>query len=144
MAQERTGRNSRSGASNRSNSYNRSNTSDRYNSDNLNSASNRNRSNDRYSTQGRNRSSDRYYTEGRNRSGYRNNTNSRKGSGSSTGKIKKYRKPLNLNIGMIIFSAVFIYVAYFVVNYFQYSPPKPYEVKEGSLSVNTLFRGIAL
>ena len=144
MAQERTGRNSRSGASNRNNSYNRSNTSDRYNSDNLNSASNRNRSNDRYSTQGRNRSSDRYYTEGRNRSGYRNNTNSRKGSCSSTGKIKKYRKPLNLNIGMIIFSAVFIYVAYFVVNYFQYSPPKPYEVKEGSLSVNTLFRGIAL
>ena len=59
-------------------------------------------------------------------------------------KIKKYRKPLNLNIGMIIFSAVFIYVAYFVVGYFKYSPPKPYEVKEGSLSTNTLFRGIAL
>ena len=69
---------------------------------------------------------------------------SRRSSDSSNGKIKKYRKPLNLNIGMIIFSAVFIYVAYFVVNYFQYSPPKPYEVKEGSLSVNTLFRGIAL
>ncbi len=59
-------------------------------------------------------------------------------------KIKKYRKPLNLNIGMIIFSAVFIYVAYFVVGYFNYSPPKPYEVKEGSLSTNTIFRGIAL
>ena len=59
-------------------------------------------------------------------------------------KIKKYRKPLNLNIGMIIFSAVFIYVAYFVVGYFKYSPPKPYEVKEGSLSTNTIFRGIAL
>ena len=65
-------------------------------------------------------------------------------SGNRNRKIKKYRKPLNLNIGMIIFSAVFIYVAYFVVNYFQYSPPRPYEVKEGSLSVNTLFRGIAL
>lgn len=59
-------------------------------------------------------------------------------------KIKKYRKPLNLNIGMIIFGAVFIYVAYFVVGYFRYSPPKPYEVKEGSLSANTIFRGIAL
>ncbi len=59
-------------------------------------------------------------------------------------KIKKYRKPLNLNIGMIIFSAVFIYVAYFVVGYFKYSPPKPYEVKEGSLSTNSIFRGIAL
>ena len=25
-------------------------------------------------------------------------------------KIKKYRKPLNLNIGMLIFGAIFIYV----------------------------------
>lgn len=64
--------------------------------------------------------------------------------GKKPQKIKKYRKPLNLNIGMIIFGAVFIYVAYFVVGYFRYSPPKPYEVKEGSLSVNTIFRGIAL
>ena len=67
----------------------------------------------------------------------RTNRNSKK-------KIKKYRKPLNLNIGMIIFIAVFIYVAYFVVGYFQYDPPKPYEVKEGSLAINTMFRGIAL
>lgn len=59
-------------------------------------------------------------------------------------KIKKYRKPLNLNIGMIIFAAVFVYVTYFVIGYFKYSPPKPYEVKEGSLSTNTIFRGIAL
>ncbi len=64
--------------------------------------------------------------------------------GSKQNKVKKYRKPLNLNIGMIIFGAVFIYVAYFVVGYFKYSPPKPYEVKEGSLSTNTIFRGIAL
>ncbi len=63
---------------------------------------------------------------------------------SKRNKIKKYRKPLNLNIGMIIFSAVFIYVAYFVVGYFRYSPPKPYEVKEGALSTNTIFRGIAI
>lgn len=80
----------------------------------------------------------------RNGSKRQNHVTTRSSSGSRNGKIKKYRKPLNLNIGMIIFSAVFIYVAYFVVNYFQYSPPKPYEVKEGSLSVNTLFRGIAL
>lgn len=63
---------------------------------------------------------------------------------SKQNKIKKYRKPLNLNIGMVIFGAVFVYVAYFVVGYFKYSPPKPYEVKEGSLSANTIYRGIAL
>lgn len=59
-------------------------------------------------------------------------------------KVKKYRKPLNLNIGMIIFSAVLVYVTYFVVGYFKYSPPKPYEVKEGSLSTNNTFRSVAL
>lgn len=63
---------------------------------------------------------------------------------SKPNKVKKYRKPLNLNIGMIIFSAVLIYVVYFVVGYFRYSPPKPYEVKEGSLSTNSVYRGIAL
>ena len=68
----------------------------------------------------------------------------RQRNGRDQGKIKKYRKPLNINIGMIIFVAVFIYVIYSVMGYLRYSPPKPYEVKEGSLSVNTVFRGIAL
>lgn len=66
------------------------------------------------------------------------------GQGHKQTKIKKYRKPLNINIGMVIFVVVFIYMAYFVVGYFQYSPPKPYEVKEGSLSVNNMFHAMAL
>lgn len=59
-------------------------------------------------------------------------------------KIKKYRKPLNLNIGMIIFGAIFIYVLICVVTYFRTSHYKGYEVVEGSLSTNTIYRGIAL
>lgn len=59
-------------------------------------------------------------------------------------KIKKYRKPLNLNIGMIIFSVIFIYVVICVIMYFQTSHIVRYEVKEGSLAADTIYRGIIL
>lgn len=59
-------------------------------------------------------------------------------------KIKKYRKPLNLNIGMIIFSVIFIYVVVCVIMYFQTSHIVRYEVKEGSLTTDTIYRGIIL
>lgn len=59
-------------------------------------------------------------------------------------KIKKYRKPLNLNIGMVIFSVIFIYVVVCVIIYFQTSHIVRYEVKEGSLATDTIYRGVAL
>ena len=59
-------------------------------------------------------------------------------------KIKKYRKPLNLNIGMIIFSVIFIYVVICVIMYFQTSHIVRYEVKEGSLAADTIYRGVIL
>lgn len=59
-------------------------------------------------------------------------------------KIRKYRKPINLNIGMLIFGAVLIYVVYCVMNYLQSDPPKPYEVQKGSLTTNSTYRGIVL
>lgn len=59
-------------------------------------------------------------------------------------KVKKYRKPLNLNIGMIIFSVVFIYVIICIILYFQTGRIVRYEVKEGSLATNNIFRGVAL
>lgn len=59
-------------------------------------------------------------------------------------KIKKYRKPLNFNIGMIIFGTVFVYVVACVIMYFQSSPIVRYEVKEGSLATSNIYRGVAL
>lgn len=59
-------------------------------------------------------------------------------------KVKKYRKPLNLNIGMLIFSAVFIYVIICVIAYFQSSHIVRYEVQEGSLATNNIYRGVAI
>ena len=59
-------------------------------------------------------------------------------------KITKYRRPLNLNIGMLIFAAIFIYVVICVFMYFRTDHIVGYSVKEGSLTSNSIFRGIAL
>ncbi len=59
-------------------------------------------------------------------------------------KIKKYRKPLNLNIGMIIFGGIFIYVIVCVIMYFQTGHIVRYEVQEGSLAVDNVYRGIII
>lgn len=59
-------------------------------------------------------------------------------------KIAKYRRPLNLNIGMLIFAAIFVYVVVCVFMYFRTDHIVGYSVVEGSLSSNSIFRGIAL
>lgn len=58
--------------------------------------------------------------------------------------IKKYHKPLNINIGMVIFAAIFIYVCICISMYFRTSHIRPYEVREGSLASDKLYTGIAL
>lgn len=59
-------------------------------------------------------------------------------------KITKYRRPLNLNIGMVIFAAIFVYVVICVIMYFKTEHVVGYSVKEGSLSSNSIYKGIAL
>ena len=59
-------------------------------------------------------------------------------------KITKYRKPLNLNIGMIIFGIVFIYIIIGVFTYFTSEHIVGYEVTQGSISTNNVYKGIAL
>lgn len=59
-------------------------------------------------------------------------------------KIAKYRRPLNMNIGMLIFAAIFVYVIVCVIMYFRTDHIVGYSVKEGSLSSNNIYRGIAL
>ena len=58
--------------------------------------------------------------------------------------IKKYRKPLNINIGMVIFAVIFFYVVYCVIMYFQSSHMVRYEVREGSIAVNNIYTAIAI
>lgn len=59
-------------------------------------------------------------------------------------KVTKYRRPLNLNIGMLIFAAIFVYVTVCVFVYFRTDHIVGYSVKEGSLTSNSIYRGIAL
>ncbi|MCI6713997.1 MAG: hypothetical protein MR523_03525 [Lachnospiraceae bacterium] len=59
-------------------------------------------------------------------------------------KITKYRRPLNLNIGMLIFATIFVYVVICVIMYFRTDHVVGYSVKEGSLSSNSIYKGIAL
>lgn len=65
-------------------------------------------------------------------------------AGNGSGKIRKYRKPLNLNIGMIIFAVIFVYVLVCVVIYFQTGHIVRYEVKKGSLATNNIYRGVVI
>lgn len=62
----------------------------------------------------------------------------------NSNKITKYRKPLNLNIGMIIFAAMFIYIVICIFLYFTSKHIVAYEVKAGSLSVNNVYKAVAL
>lgn len=59
-------------------------------------------------------------------------------------KIVKYRRPLNINIGMIIFAAIFVYIIICIVGYFTAKHIVPYEVTVGSLSTNNIHQGIAI
>ncbi|MCM1044435.1 MAG: hypothetical protein NC417_02890 [Candidatus Gastranaerophilales bacterium] len=67
-----------------------------------------------------------------------------KGHKKGNSKIRKYHKPLNLNIGMIIFVIIFIYVLICVFLYFRSEQIVRYEVKEGALTANTIYRGVVL
>ncbi len=62
----------------------------------------------------------------------------------SNNKITKYRKPLNINIGMVIFGIVFVYIVICVFTYFTDKHIVGYEVTKGSLSTNNIYKGIAL
>ncbi len=58
--------------------------------------------------------------------------------------IRKYRRPLNLNIGMILFAVIMLYIIVCVFMYFTSKHIVGYEVKTGSLSVSNVFEGIAI
>lgn len=59
-------------------------------------------------------------------------------------KIKKYRKPRNINIGMVIFGFIFVYILICVFLSFTEKRIHGYVVAEGSLSANKVYKGIIL
>ena len=63
---------------------------------------------------------------------------------AKSGKVVRYRKPVNLNIGMIIFGFIFIYIIVCIITYFRTEHIAGYEVTMGSLSTSNLYTGIAI
>ena len=59
-------------------------------------------------------------------------------------KITKYRKPINLNIGLMVFAVILVYVVICVIMYFRTDHIVRYSVQEGSLTSNSIYKGIAL
>ncbi len=60
-------------------------------------------------------------------------------------KVTKYPKTLNsINIGMVIFGVIAIYLLFFVITYMRKDHIVGYEVKEGSLSTNNIYNAICI
>lgn len=58
--------------------------------------------------------------------------------------VVKYRTPVNINLGLVVFVVLFIYLVGIVVSYFRNEHITPYEVTTGSLAVNNTYNGVAL
>ncbi len=82
---------------------------------------------------------------------------SRAGTGAKTGakngakttaktgsKVVAYRQPLNLNVGMILFGVVLVYVVYSIVRFLTAKHVVAYEVRTGSISANQVYQGLCL
>ncbi len=63
---------------------------------------------------------------------------------TNSGKIRQYKKPLNINLGMIFFGVIFVYIIVCVFMYFTTKHVAGYQVKKGSLFVNNVYTGLAL
>ena len=48
-------------------------------------------------------------------------------------KVVRYRRPLNINVGMIIFALIFLYMAFYLYTYLRRDKVEFYEVVEGSI-----------
>ncbi len=63
----------------------------------------------------------------------------------NSGNIRQYRRPLNINLGVIIFGVIFLYITICVCMYFFNSKHiRSYTVQVGTLSEDNVYTGIAL
>lgn len=59
-------------------------------------------------------------------------------------KIVKFHRGLHLNIGVIVFLIIFIYMLYNIFQYFTEKQVAVYEVSQGTIAQNNTFTGLAL
>ena len=58
--------------------------------------------------------------------------------------IKVYQKKKHLNIGIIIFGVIFIYLVVTVLMYLTEKHISVYEVEQGTIAVNNVYNGLIL
>ena len=63
---------------------------------------------------------------------------------TNSGKVTQYKKPVNINLGMIFFGIIFLYLIVCVFMYFTTKHVAGYQVKTGSLFVDNIYTGLAL
>lgn len=63
---------------------------------------------------------------------------------SKNKKVVRYRKPFNINIGVIIFIIIFIYLMFNVFAYMTTTHISVYEVEQGTMAENNVYRGLIL
>lgn len=59
-------------------------------------------------------------------------------------KVVKYRRPININIGVIIFIIIFIYIVFNIFSYFTANRVSIYEVSQGTIVENNTYNGLIL
>lgn len=63
---------------------------------------------------------------------------------TNSAKIEKFKKPLNINLGMIFFGVIFVYLLVCIFLYFTTKHVAGYQVKTGSLFVDNVYTGLAI
>lgn len=59
-------------------------------------------------------------------------------------KVTKYRRPININIGMIVFFMILFYIIVCIINYAINPKVSVYEVKQGSIATSYNYKGFIL
>ncbi len=59
-------------------------------------------------------------------------------------KIVRYRQPLNINVGVIIFAIIFVYMAFSVYTYMKKDKVQFYEVAEGTIVNDNQYTGLII
>lgn len=59
-------------------------------------------------------------------------------------KIVNYRKPFHLNIGVVVFVIIFIYIVFNIFSYFTRTHISVYEVEQGTIAENHTYNGFAI
>lgn len=63
---------------------------------------------------------------------------------SKNKKVIRYRKPFNINIGVVIFIIIFIYLVFNVFTYMTTTHISFYEVQQGTMAANNIYKGLIL